>query len=83
MDSMICILLELYRGARELTVPEFQELALALIKPVLRFDSGIWGAGEVSADAGLIVPPCTFTSSRKSGLPHTTSSRIVTALHSR
>lgn len=55
MDSMICILLELYRGARELTVPEFQELALALIKPVLRFDSGIWGAGEVSADAGLIV----------------------------
>lgn len=55
MDSIICILLELYRGARELPVPEFQELALALIKPVLRFDSGIWGAGEVSADAGLII----------------------------
>ena len=46
MDSIICILLELYRGARELPVPEFQELALALIKPVLRFDSGIWGVNR-------------------------------------
>lgn len=55
MDTMNRILLELYRGARELPVPEFQEAALTLLKSVLRFDSGIWGAGEVSNNAGLII----------------------------
>lgn len=55
MDIINCILLDLYQGARELPVPEFQELALALLKSVLRFDSGIWGAGQVTADAGLVI----------------------------
>lgn len=49
------MLLDLYRGARELPVPEFQESALLLLKSVLRFDSGIWGAGDVTADAGLVI----------------------------
>lgn len=55
MDTINRILLDLYRGARQLPVPEFQELALDLLKSVLRFDSGIWGAGEVSEEAGLII----------------------------
>lgn len=52
MNRMI---LDLYRGARELPVPEFQEAALLLLKSVLRFDSGIWGAGEVTTEAGLVI----------------------------
>lgn len=49
------MLLDLYRGARELPVPAFQESALLLLKSMLRFDSGIWGAGDVTADAGLVI----------------------------
>lgn len=49
------MLLDLYRGARELSVPDFQESAFLLLKSVLRFDSGIWGAGDVTSDAGLVI----------------------------
>lgn len=49
------MLLDLYRGARKLPVPDFQESALLLLKSVLRFDSGIWGTGDVTADAGLVI----------------------------
>ena len=48
MDSAIdTVLLLLYRAARELPPHEFQQRAFALIKPLLGFQSGIWGEGTV------------------------------------
>jgi DNA-binding CsgD family transcriptional regulator len=55
MDRSGHLLLELYRGARECPVPEFQEMALRLLNDVLRFDSGMWGYGEVVPGSGLAV----------------------------
>ncbi|HEX6706069.1 MAG TPA: LuxR C-terminal-related transcriptional regulator [Albitalea sp.] len=39
------LLLALYRAARELPTQAFQDHALRLIKPLLRFDTAIWGVG--------------------------------------
>lgn len=55
MDALNRILIDLYRGARELHVPAFQERALELFNTLLRFDSGIWGTGDVTADKGLAI----------------------------
>jgi DNA-binding CsgD family transcriptional regulator len=49
------LLLELYQGARELPIPEFQEMALGLLKGIIRFDSGMWGYGDVLPGKGLVV----------------------------
>lgn len=50
MDELLKLLLELYRGASERPIEEFQDFALELIKPVLRFESGRWGVGCLAAD---------------------------------
>lgn len=55
MEATSRLLLELYRGARELPVPEFQEQSLELLKSALRFDSAMLGVGEVRPDSGLII----------------------------
>lgn len=39
------LVLRLYRGVREVPFAQFQDLALRLIKPVLDFDTAIWGLG--------------------------------------
>ena len=39
------VLLPLYRAAREMPSCGFPEYALRLIKPLLRFESAIWGSG--------------------------------------
>jgi DNA-binding CsgD family transcriptional regulator len=56
MDGINRMLLALYQGARELPAPEFDEFALALLKAILRFDSAMWGVGEMSLNsAGPII----------------------------
>ncbi len=40
------LLLQLYRTAQELPVADFQDAALNLVKPVLPFDSSLWGTAE-------------------------------------
>ena len=54
LDPFSSLLLALYRAAREMPAAEFQDAALLLLKPVLAFDSSIWGSGALS-DAGLAV----------------------------
>ena len=48
------LLLQLYRNAQELPVGEFQDAALNLIKPVLPFDSSLWGTAATTAEGGDI-----------------------------
>jgi DNA-binding CsgD family transcriptional regulator len=42
------LLLNLYRAARTLPVDAFQEEAVQLVKPLLRFDLAMWGAGRMT-----------------------------------
>ena len=44
------LLLRLYRMAQELPITDFQDAALDLVKPVLPFDSSLWGTAEGKAD---------------------------------
>lgn len=53
IDKTSRLLLELYRNARELPISEFQESALELFKSVCRFDSALWGVGEIGPQTGL------------------------------
>jgi DNA-binding CsgD family transcriptional regulator len=46
-DAPSDLLLTLYRGARERPIEAFQEFALQLIKPLLQFDSAVWGTGTL------------------------------------
>lgn len=48
MDSHDAILFDLYRAARELPPVAFQDRALVLIKPLLKFQSAIWGSGRLT-----------------------------------
>ncbi len=48
MDVFSRLVLELYCAARETPIDKFQEAALLLLKPALRFDSAMWGTGSVS-----------------------------------
>jgi DNA-binding CsgD family transcriptional regulator len=48
------LLLQLYRGARTLHVDAFQEHAVRLVKPLLRFDLAMWGAGRLT-EPGIAV----------------------------
>jgi DNA-binding CsgD family transcriptional regulator len=43
-------LLALYRAAREVPLPQFQDEALELLKPALRFDSAQWGGGSINPE---------------------------------
>jgi len=48
------LLLEIYRAARERETGEFEEFAIAAIKRRLfKFDSAIWGTGQMRADGGV------------------------------
>ncbi len=40
---MLSLLLDLYHGARERSLDEFQDFALELVKPVFEFESARWG----------------------------------------
>lgn len=54
MDAVLKLLLDLYHGASERPLDEFQDFALDLVKPVLQFDSARWGNAEVRD--GAFVP---------------------------
>ncbi len=58
MDADSDLLLSLYREARTLPTAEFQLFAIRLIRPVLRFESAVWGAGYFSGppDNPSLVP---------------------------
>ncbi|HEX6706070.1 MAG TPA: LuxR C-terminal-related transcriptional regulator [Albitalea sp.] len=63
MDADSDLLLSLYRAAMSRPTDEFQDYAIRLIRPRLRFASAIWGAGYFS-DAGMhpaLVPIATRT----------------------
>ena len=48
MEEVTDLLLAIYRAARECAPAEFQELCLRLIKPLLHFQSAMWGTGRLS-----------------------------------
>lgn len=48
MAALDDILLQLYRAAREQPVAAFQDAALALARPLLQFESAIWGSGRLT-----------------------------------
>jgi DNA-binding CsgD family transcriptional regulator len=45
LEPLSSLLLQIYRAARELPVQEFQDAVLKRLKPILRFDSTMWGTG--------------------------------------
>jgi DNA-binding CsgD family transcriptional regulator len=47
------LLIEMYRSARELPIPEFRDAAIGRIKTTLKFDSAMWGAGQIQPSTGL------------------------------
>jgi DNA-binding CsgD family transcriptional regulator len=48
------LLLRLYRAAQELPITDFQDAALNFLKPVLPFDSSLWGTAAHTADGADI-----------------------------
>lgn len=54
MEAFADILFDLYRMARELPPAAFQDRALALLMPLLKFQSAIWGSGRLT-NPGLCV----------------------------
>jgi DNA-binding CsgD family transcriptional regulator len=54
LERFSTILLAIYRAARELPADQFQDAALRLLKPILSFDSSMWGSGTLSA-SGMAV----------------------------
>ena len=48
------LVLDLYRGVREVSFTEFQNYALGIMKPILQFDIAIWGMGVSSGNGALI-----------------------------
>lgn len=51
MEAVLKLLLELYHGASERPLDGFQDFALELVKPVLRFDAARWGGASVEGGA--------------------------------
>lgn len=47
-------LLALYRAARDAPAGQFEDTALALLKPQVRFDSSVWGSASLSTAGGTI-----------------------------
>lgn len=45
-DELSGLLLALYRASRELAIDRFQDAALEILKPQLKFDSAQWGSGS-------------------------------------
>lgn len=54
METVLKLLLDLYHGASERPLDEFQDFALELVKPLLQFDSARWGGASV--EDGAFVP---------------------------
>jgi DNA-binding CsgD family transcriptional regulator len=56
-------ILALYRTARSMCRTEFQDFAVKTIRPILNFDSAIWGRGyfDENADKPQLVPVSTHT----------------------
>ncbi|MGJ7497580.1 helix-turn-helix transcriptional regulator [Variovorax sp. RT4R15] len=50
MTEFSHLLLRLYRMAQDLPISKFQDAALDLVKPVLPFDSSLWGTATGTAD---------------------------------
>lgn len=48
------LVLQLYRSAREVPFTRFQEHALEIIKPIMDFDTAIWGVGTSNGRGGFI-----------------------------
>lgn len=53
LDAQSDVLLGLYRLAFELPAGDFQDAALALVKPWVRFDSCMWGHGQ-TGETGVV-----------------------------
>lgn len=53
-DVFNALVLDLYRGVREVSFTEFQNYALGILKPILQFDVAIWGMGVSSGNGALI-----------------------------
>jgi DNA-binding CsgD family transcriptional regulator len=49
------LLIEIYRSTRELPIQEFRDAAIGQIKTTLRFNSAMWGTGQIQPDAGLVI----------------------------
>lgn len=47
MDLVLKLLLDLYHGARERPLDEFQDFALGLVKPAFEFESARWGSASI------------------------------------
>lgn len=45
LDRFSTTLLDIYRAARELPADQFQDRVLQLLKPLIGFDSSMWGSG--------------------------------------
>jgi DNA-binding CsgD family transcriptional regulator len=54
LETFSGLLLALYRAAREVPAQEFQDVVLLLLKPLLKFDSSMWGSGH-AANGGIVV----------------------------
>jgi DNA-binding CsgD family transcriptional regulator len=50
LQDFSTLLLQLYRLSHELPIDAFQDAALDLIKPVLPFDSSMWGTASTAAE---------------------------------
>ena len=48
------LVLELYRGVRDVSFTEFQDYALGVTKPIFKFDIALWGMGVSSENGALI-----------------------------
>lgn len=51
MEAALKLLLDLYHGASEQPLDVFQDFALELVKPVLRFDAARWGGASIQDGA--------------------------------
>ena len=48
MEASSGLVLQLYRAAREMPTDAFQDFAIGLLKPLLRFDASFWGTGVLA-----------------------------------
>lgn len=53
MERVLTLLLDLYHGARERPLDEFQDFALELVKPAFEFESARWGNASFDGQSFL------------------------------
>lgn len=49
LDQFSTVLLAIYSAAREMPADQFQDAVLRILRPILGFDSSMWGSGTLSA----------------------------------